>query len=259
MRIAFAHHKGGTGKTTSCINISGYLALANKKVLVIDMDPQGNATSGLGVDNKTIDASMYDVLLGDTKIEDVVLETGIENIHLAPATLNLVGVASYMYKENNRVSILKHKIESMRKHYDYIMIDTPPGPGLFIVNGVAASDHTIVPLDPGVFALEGIETLKTIFDDISENVGVKINISMAILTRCNKLSLISRIIGKRNPVKEIRDEMKKFFEKVYTVPFCVEIYEAQLRGMPISHYKPNCRAGLAYKNITDKVMKYGES
>ena len=253
--IAFAHHKGGTGKTTSCINISGFLALWGKKVLVIDLDPQANATSALGIDKNSFGDSMYDVMLGAVKIEEVVLETEIENIHLAPATLNLVGAESYLYRMNNRISILKRSIEGIRKYYDYIMIDTPPGPGLFIINGVVASDYTIVTLDPGVFALEGVETLNLIFDDINESSGVKINLRMAILTRCNKASLFARIGGKRDPVKEIREGMKWFFDSVFTVPYGVEVYEAQLKGLPISHYKSKCKAGVAYKRIAEVVMR----
>ena len=255
VNIAFAHHKGGTGKTTSCVNISGYLALWGKKVLVIDLDPQANATSALGIDKNNLGESMYDVMVGDAEIADVVLETEIENIHLAPATLDLVGAESHLYRMNNRISILKRSIEGIRKYYDYILIDTPPGPGLFIINGVVASDYTIVTLDPGVFALEGVESLSMIFDDINESSGVRINPRMAILTRCNKASLFSMITGKRDPVKEIKKGMKGFFDSVYTVPYGVEVYEAQLKGVPISHYKPKCKAGVAYKKIAEVVMR----
>ena len=255
VNIAFAHHKGGTGKTTSCVNISGFLALSAKKVLVIDLDPQANATSALGIDKNNLGESMYDVMVGDAEIADVVLETETEHIHLAPATLDLVGAESHLYRINNRISILKRSIEGIRKYYDYIMIDTPPGPGLFIINGVVASDYTIVTLDPGVFALEGVETLNLIFDDINESSGVRINPRMAILTRCNKASLFSRITGKRDPVKEIKKGMKGFFDSVYTVPYGVEVYEAQLKGVPISHYKPKCKAGVAYKKIAEVVRR----
>nr|QNO58066.1 nitrogenase iron protein [Methanosarcinales archaeon ANME-1 ERB7] len=255
VNIAFAHHKGGTGKTTSCVNISGFLALSAKKVLVIDLDPQANATSALGIDKNNLGESMYDVMVGDAEIADAILETEIENIHLAPATIDLVGAESHLYRINNRISILKRSIEGIRRYYDYIMIDTPPGPGLFIINGVVASDYTIVTLDPGVFALEGIETLNLIFDDVNESSGVRINPRIAILTRCNKASLFSKITGKRDPVKEIKKGMKEFFDSVYTVPYGVEVYEAQLKGVPISHYKPKCKAGVAYKKIAEVVRR----
>ena len=251
--IAFAHHKGGTGKTTSCISISGFLALWAKKVLVIDLDPQADATSALGIDKNSIEESMYEVMIGDVEIEDVILETEIENIHLAPSTLDLVGAESHLYRTNNRISVLKRSIEHLRRYYDYILIDTPPGPGLFIINGVVASDYAIVTLDPSVFALEGIESLSTIFDDIKDTSGVGIKPRMAILTRCNKVSVFSRIAGKRDPVKEIKAELEGLFDSVYAVPYGVEVYEAQLKGVPLSHYKPNCKAGVVYKEIAEEV------
>ena len=255
--IAFVHHKGGTGKTTSCISISGYFALWGNKVLVIDLDPQADATSALGIDKDTIRESMYDVMVGNVDIANVVLETDIENIHLAPATLDLVGAEPYLYRISNRISVLKRSIQQIRTYYDYIMIDTPPGPGLFIINGVVASDHIIVALDPSLFALEGLETLSTIFDDLKESSGVNIKPQRAILTRCNRASACSRIAGKRDPVKEIRKEIEKFFDSAYTVPYGVEVYEAQLKGVPISHYKPKCKAGVAYKNIAEELKGEG--
>lgn len=255
VKIAFAHHKGGTGKTTSCINISGYLALWGKKVLVIDLDPQANATSALGVAGNSIEESMYDVMVGAVKIEDAILETEIKNIHLAPATLDLVGAESHLYRTTNRISVLKRSIAGIREYYNYIMIDTPPGPGLFIINGVVASDYTIVTLDPGVFALEGIETLSMTFDDINESSGVTIRPQMAILTRCTKASLFSRIAGKRDPVKEIIKGTKGVFDSVFTVPYSLDVYAAQVNGVPLSHYKPKCKAGIAYKEIAEEVMR----
>ena len=260
VNIAFAHHKGGTGKTTSCINIAGYLALRGKKVLVIDLDPQANATSALGVDGNSIEESMYDVMVGAVKIEDVILETEIENIHLAPATLDLVGAESHLYRANNRISVLKRSLEGIKKYYNYMLIDTPPGPGLFVINGVFAANYTIVTLDPGVFALEGLETLSITFDDIKESSGVEIQPQMAIITRCTKRALFSRITGKKDPVKEILKGTKGVFDSIFTVPYSLDVYAAQVKGVPLSHYKPKCKAGIAYKQIAEEVMRsnYGK-
>ena len=255
--IAFAHHKGGTGKTTSCLNIAGYLAKAGKKVLIVDMDPQGNATSGLGIDKETLDASMYEVMVAERKIRDIILETD-SGIHLAPSTLNLMGAESYLYRRRNRATALKKRLRNIKKYYDYIMIDTPPGSGLFLINGVIAADHTIVTLDPSVFALEGIETLKTIFDDINEHVGVKIKPAMALLTRCNKASRFSRLLGKTDPVKEVEKDMREIFGRMFAIPFSVEVYESQLKGVPISHYSPNCGAGKAYKGVAKVIDEEAE-
>jgi len=251
--IAFVHHKGGTGKTTSCINISGYLIKTGKKVLVVDIDAQGNATSGLGVDKNTLENSMYDVMIGTTEMKDIILETNV-GIHLAPATLDLVGAEAYMYGRQDRATILKRALGKVKRYYDYIMIDTPPGPGLFGINGVVASDYVIITLDPGVFALEEVEGLYLIFDDIRESVNVEINIKMAILTKCIKASFFSKIRGRQNPVKEIEKEAKKIFGKVFSIPYSIEIYGSHLKGIPISHYAPKCKAGLSYEKIANEIL-----
>ena len=253
-RIAFVHHKGGTGKTTSCINISGYLIKAGKKVLLVDLDPQGNATSGLGVEKNSLENSMYDVMIGTTEIKDIILETDA-GIHLAPGTLELVGAEAYMYRRQDRATILKKALEKVKGYYDYIMIDTPPGPRLFGINGIVASDYVIVALDPGVFALEGLEDLHLVLDDISESINVEINAKMAILTKSVKASFFSIIRGRPNPVKEIEKEVKKVFEKVFCIPYSIEIYESQLKGIPISHHAPKCKAGLSYEKIANEIVR----
>ena len=254
--IAFVHHKGGTGKTTSCINISGYLKKTGKKVLLVDLDPQGNATSGLGVDKNTLESSMYDVMIGTTEMKDIILETDT-GIHLAPGTLELVGAEAYMYGRQDRATILKRALEKVKGYYDYIMIDTPPGPRLFGVNGVVASDYVIVAMDPGVFALEGLEDFHLVLDDIRESVNTEINAKMAILTKCAKASFFSKIRGRQNPVKEIEKEAKKVFERVVSIPYSTEIYESQLKGIPISHYAPKCKAGLSYQKIANEIVSMG--
>jgi len=254
--IAFVHHKGGTGKTTSCINISGYLIKTGKKVLLVDLDPQGNATSGLGVDKNTLESSMYDVMMGTTEMKDIILETDA-GIHLAPATLDLVGAEAYMYGRQDRGTIFQKALGKWKGYYDYIMIDTPPGPGLFGVNGIVASDYVITVLDPGVFALEGLEDFHLVLDDIRESFNVEINAEMAILTKCTRASFFSKIRGRQNPVKEIEEEAKKVFEKVFSIPYSMEIYESHLKGLPISHYAPKCKAGLSYEKIANEIVSMG--
>jgi chromosome partitioning protein len=252
-KISFIHHKGGTGKTTSCVNISGYLAKEGKKVLVVDTDPLGGATSALGIDQKTLEYSMYDVMIGEKDIKHIILETEV-GIHLAPSNLDLVGAEPYMYGMENRATVLKQALGGVEGLYDYIMIDTPPGPGLFLINGAVASDRLIAALDPGILALENIKTLNTILDDIDENTGIKIKPTMAILSRCNRPSMLSRLMGRRDPAREIEGELRKMFEKVFTIPYSVEVFEAQMKGLPISHWRPNCKAGLVYKKIAQEVM-----
>ncbi len=174
--VAFAHHKGGTGKTTSCLNIAGFLQKDGMKVLVVDCDPQANATVGLGINPETLELSMYDVFMSifegypDVAINDVIVPTA-SGVDLAPATLDLVGVEPYLYSIEDRAGLLREALTGVRNVYDFILIDTPPSMGQFVINGLVAADHTVVTLDPGTFALKGMEELSTIFCDISEMLG----------------------------------------------------------------------------------------
>lgn len=267
--IAFVHHKGGSGKTTSCLSIAGYLAKAQKRVLVVDFDPQGNATSGLGINNGSLHTSMHDVLVGERKLRDIILQTE-SGVHLAPSTLDLVGAGPIFYKTRRRGEVLKEVLKDVERYYDYILIDAPPGVGQFMINAVVAADETIVTLDPGIFALEGVNSLNTLFDEVRENLKVKIRLAFAILTRCVKpvsapkrkkaAARVKRTPRRKrevDPVKEIRRRAKRIFKKVYTVPYSVEIFAAQAKGVPISHYASGCGAGRAYKRIANEVIKYG--
>ena len=141
--LAFVHHKGGTGKTTSCLSISGFLAKKNKNVLIIDIDPQGSATSGLGIDRRKVDGSIYDVMVDEKELEDVIIET--ENgISLAPATLDLMGAKPVLYRRGKRINILKNKLEDLERNLDYILIETPTGASLFLINSISGASHVIV-------------------------------------------------------------------------------------------------------------------
>lgn len=265
--MAFVHHKGGTGKTTSCISIAGFLTKAGKRVLVVDFDPQGNATSGLGIDKGSLEASMYEVLVGERKLRDIILETE-SGVHLAPATLDLVGAGPIFYKKQ-RGEVLKEALRDVDRFYDYILVDVPPGVGQFMINAIIAADQTVVTLDPGIFALEGVESLNTLLDDVREHLKVKVEPSFAILTRCEKPPRRKRKKsrakrrqrverkGVTDPVKEIQKKAKRIFKKVFIIPYSVEIFEAQAKGVPVSHYAPRCGAACAYKKIADEVIKYG--
>jgi len=275
--ITFAHHKGGTGKTTSCLNIAGFLAKSGKNVLVVDVDPQANATSGLGIDPDSLKASMYDLFMGEcpgypsVKITDIIIKTK-SGIDIAPSSLELVGAEPFLYINENRAKMLVKILGPVRSRYDYILIDTPPSMGLFVINGLVASDHTIITFDRGVFALHGLHTLMTIFSDIKEILGDQITPDLAILTRwdCEEkeqagiLASLSHIFKKRMPSTEKGDEMiresegevRKYFNLVYPVPYSREICEAQKAGMPISHFAENCHAGKAYSVIAEVIKKW---
>ncbi|MDN7024449.1 ParA family protein [Methanoculleus sp. FWC-SCC1] len=280
--VAFAHHKGGTGKTTSCINIAGFLQKAGKKVLVVDCDPQANATTGLGVEPDSLEHSMYDVFMSvfegfpDVPLAEIIIPTA-SGVDLAPATLDLVGVEPYLYNIGDRAGILRELLTPMVAQYDYILIDTPPSMGQFVINGLVAADHTIVTLDPGTFALKGIGALSTIFDDIGEILGARVETDVAILTRWNRpgeakdestggLALfIKRLFApraspddekERQRLTDLEDEVKKHFKQVFTVPYSPKIYETQQKGLPISHYAPESDAGEMYRTIASTIQNW---
>lgn len=291
--ITFSHHKGGTGKTTSCLNIAGFCHQMGRKVLVVDCDPQANATAGLGIDPSASGKNMYDVFMSGidgfprTGMEDIVKKTA-SGIDLAPSHLDLVGAEPYLYHTEFPAGVLDEHLTGVKNQYSFIFIDTPPSLGQFVINGLYAADHVIVTLDSGSFALNGITTLSTIFADIKNDLGKEIRPDMAIISRWDEGScqpceaevradLFTRLrnIFYKPPEPSLKDlkaqeeqknervrlhatldEIKKKFPSVYTVPYSPAVYEAQLRGMPISHFAPESSAGVAYKTIADEVMKW---
>lgn len=255
MIITFAHYKGGTGKTTSCLSVAGWLAKQGKKVLVVDLDPQGNATSGLGIDKKTLIESTYDIMRNKRKkINDIILETGIRNLHLAPAEHNLDRINLKAYKKRGDALQLKNALKNLKNYYDYILIDTPPVHSHFIINGMAAADKIIVVLDPGIFALEGIEILKDSFGDFFRKLNLNLNIETALVTKAPGFSLF-----RKNHAKEIKKDTEKILEKkVFLIPYSNHIYNTHLKGIPISHYKPGSRVGRAYKKVAQSLLRNEE-
>jgi len=255
--IAFVHHKGGTGKTTSCINIAGWLAKMKKNVLVVDLDPQGNATTGLGIDRKAIDYSMYEVLFGQKNIQDVILET-FSGIHLAPSSMDLLAAETHMAGMANQTLVLKKHLRGLEQYYDYILMDVPPGSTMLMINGILAAENIIIPLDSGVFAYETMETLRTLLKDIGEELGIETNIMLVLLREYPGANLLI------SPTREIQKMLKEFLTaccaelpKIFTVPFSHKVYEAQKKGVPISHYSPFSNVGRAYKKIAKEVISYG--
>lgn len=266
-------------------------------MLVVDCDPQANATAGLGFEpRRTSGKNMYDVFMGGTgdfprvSMQDIIKKTG-SGIDLAPAHLDLVGAEPYLYHAAFPTGILKEALDTIKDQYAYIFIDTPPSIGQFVLNGLYAADHVIVTLDSGSFALNGVFTLSTIFSDIKDDLGKDIRADMAIVSRWGEgigkpcvqpdvqerkgiFTKIRHIFNKQQEPTpedlkaslELKNEqerlsmtlaiIKQRFPSVYTVPFSPIVYEAQKRGLPISHFAPESPAGIAYKTIADEVMKW---
>ncbi|MBU1128980.1 MAG: AAA family ATPase [Candidatus Omnitrophica bacterium] len=252
--IAFVHHKGGTGKTTSCLNVAGWLAKMGKQVLVVDLDPQGNATAGLGIDRKSLDGSIYDVFFGTRSMEEIILETG-SNVYLAPSSLDLLAAETHMAGQIGNAGILKTNLDNIKETFDHILIDVPPASTLLMINGIVASENIIIPLDSGVFAYETLETLKTLVIDLSKEMGVATNIMMVLLKG------YSASIFDKGPTRNIKKLVKGFLSKnvtmaikVRVIPFSRKIYEAQMRGEPISRYAPHSHVGRIYRKIAEEIV-----
>jgi len=261
--VAFANHKGGCGKTTSCLSVAGYLAKSGSKVLVVDLDPQANATSGLGIDVTTLQYSVYDAVLDQcngyegVSITRVILETDVENLHVAPAEFDLSVAEVLMQRAKDRAGILNRILEEVRPLYDYILIDVPSSSGLLMINGLCAANSAVVPLDPSIFSLEALDNLKASFHDVKQIAGHSVNQITCVLIRYVKPNVFSRMLHKRNASQEVEERLRAMFHTVFVVPESVEIYRAQRQGIPISHYAPRSRVGKAYAKIARSISLNG--
>lgn len=263
--IVFANQKGGTGKTTSCINVAGFLAKTGNTVLVVDFDPHANATSGMGIDGTSLKYSMYDAVLGkcngykDISLTQVITSTDIENLHLAPSEPDLTAAEVIMQGERDKTFILKRVIEVARLMYDYILVDLPPTLGLLAINGFCASDHVVIVLDPSIYSLEAFESLKILFNVISEMTGHHIDRVTVVLNKHVKQDDIFKILfGRRTPSEEIEAVLRRTHKEIFTIPESAKIFESQRAGIPISHYAPSDKVGKAYKELAKHIEHYEE-
>lgn len=255
--IAFANLKGGTGKTTLCINIAAHLALhdSSVKVLVIDFDPQASVTSGLGIDSKSLENSIYDVVLSQCEGYDgvpmtqVILETEIENLHLAPSEVDLSAAVWVMQHATDRVGILHRVLEPIQQFYDYILIDLPSDIGLFTLNGLYVADQIVVPLDPSVFALEAFENLKIYCSDLKKSLNQATADFIIVLNRYVKGKTSANKAKMLSPSQEIEAASKLMPYSLFIVPESVVVYRAQQAGIPVAKLSPKSVLDNAFRAI----------
>ncbi|MCL2860417.1 MAG: AAA family ATPase [Oscillospiraceae bacterium] len=249
--ISVANQKGGVGKTTTAITFGAILATKRKKVLLLDIDPQGNATSGLGVD-KNLEASAYDALINDVKIKDIIIETNIKNLMLCPSNINLAGAEVELVSLENREYRLKEKLEEIKEEYDYIIIDCPPSLGLITLNAFTASDSVLVPVQCEYYALEGLGQLVNTINLVKNHLNPQLEIEGALLTMFDVRTRLSN---------QVVDEVKKYFnDKVYKtiIPRNVRLSEAPSYGMPIIKYDSFSKGARAYEKFVKEVLKENE-
>ena len=249
--ISVANQKGGVGKTTTTVNLCAILAKKNKKVLLIDADPQGNATSGLGAE-KDAEFSTYDILVSDVEIKDAIQDTIIKNLKICPANMNLAGAEVELVSMMSREQRLKEKLDLVKEEFDYIFIDCPPSLGLITLNSFTASNSVLIPIKCEYFALEGLGQLLNTINLVKKHLNKNIKIEGALLTMYDIRTNLSNQVVK---------EVKRYFEnKVYktVIPRNVRLSEAPSYGMPITEYDPRSKGAKSYMKFAKEFLKLNE-
>lgn len=247
--VSIFNQKGGVGKTTTCINFSAALGLKGKKTLLVDCDPQGNSTSGVGVDKSEIEASSYDLLINETPAKDLILQTKFKNLWLLPANMNLAGAELELAENENRFKVLKKALAPVVMDYDYIIIDCPPSLGLLSLNALTASDTLIVPLQCEYYALEGLSQLLGTVRTVKQNYNEHLEVEGIVYTMYDKRLKLNQ---------QVVDEVDSYFpNKSYKtfIPRSVKLAEAPSYGEPVIYYEKYSKPSFAYKKLADEFLK----
>ena len=245
--LAIANQKGGVGKTTTAVNLGAALAELGYRVLVVDLDPQGNATTGLGISHRNVEGSIYDVIMNDVPVEDCVEPTSVRNLFVVPATIDLAGAEIELVPAFSRELKLRRAIQSARDEYDFVMIDCPPSLGLLTVNGLAAADDVIVPIQCEYYALEGLGQLLRNLTLVKTNLNPTLDLRGIVLTMYDARTKLAEQVE-----REVREH---FGPKVYrtVVPRTVRISEAPSFGQPVTVFDSSSRGAVAYRELAKEV------
>ena len=247
--ISIANQKGGVGKTTTAVNLGAALAEMGYRVLVLDLDPQGNATTGLGISHRNVEGSIYDVIMNDTPLDDCVEPTSVKNLFVCPATIDLAGAEIELVPAFSRELKLKRALQSARDDYDFTLIDCPPSLGLLTVNGLAASDDVLVPIQCEYYALEGLGQLLRNVALVKSNLNPELDVRGIVLTMYDARTRLA--------VQVEREVREHFGPKVYrtVVPRTVRISEAPSFGEPIIVFDATSRGAVAYRELAKEVSR----
>ncbi len=249
--IAFCNQKGGVGKTTTCVSVASYLVALGKRVLLVDIDPQGNATSGMGADVDDPTRNVYHGLVRQTHPDEIIRDTAILNLHLLPSSQDLAGATVELIKAEDREYRLRNLLRRVSRRYDYILIDPPPSLDLLTVNALTAADQVIIPVQCEYYALEGLAKLLKTIDLVNANLKTKIGLMGAVLTMYDRTSRLHRAVA-----KEIR---KKFPGYVFdtAIPRNVSLAEAPSFGKTILQYDPYSHGAKAYRKLAQEIVALG--
>jgi len=247
--IGVLNQKGGTGKTTTAVNLAGYLAASGKYTLLVDLDPQGNATSGLGFEPAELSGGLYEVLSGQKKPEEVIKRTQLFGFELLPSTSDLAGAGVELVNVPEREFVLKNALGRVRTNYDYILVDCPPSLSLLTINGLLSADELLIPVQAEYYALEGLGQLFKTVNLINQSVPAPIKIKGALLTMYDRRNKLARQVG-----KEIQQYFPGYvFEAV--IPRCVKLAEAPSHGKIILQYFPKSKGARAYRDLAQEIIK----
>ena len=248
--IAIFNQKGGVGKTTTNINLATCLAMKDKRVLIMDIDPQGNTTSGIGISKKHLEYTLYSVLISeDMDPREAIISTGIKNLWILPASVELAGAEIELVELEGREHRLKGSLDRIKDDYDYIFIDCPPSLGLLTINSLTAVDSVLIPIQCEFYALEGVTQLMSTVELVRRNLNPELEVQGVIL---------SMFDGRTNLSIQVVEEVKKYFkDKVYStiIPRNVKLAEAPGFGLPITHYDPNSKGAEAYREFAEEFLK----
>jgi len=247
------NQKGGVGKTTTAVNVAAYMAMTGAKILLIDLDPQGNATSGLGIDRANVKASTYDVLVDELSMVEAIQSSIVENLSVLPATLDLAGAEVEMMPKMARENFLRNALEPIKDEFECILIDSPPSLGLLTLNALVASDAVLIPIQTEYYALEGISQLLKTIDLVKKHLNPNLGIAKVILTMFdNRTRLANQVVA---------DVRQYFGDKVSPtiVPRNVRLSEAPSHGVPVAQYDPKSRGAMAYHKIAEEILKDGKA
>jgi chromosome partitioning protein len=249
--VALANQKGGVGKSTTAINLAAALAFQEQRVLLIDLDPQGNASSGLGIDRGSIEVSIYDVLLKESPLEDAIEPTSVRNLFVVPATIDLAGAEIEFVSMFSRETRLRGAIEELDDEdgYDYVLIDCPPSLGLLTVNALTAAHSVVIPIQCEYYALEGLSQLLRNVDLVSANLNPELTVSGVVLTMYDGRTKLSREVA-----EQVRDYFKEVAFKT-VIPRSVRLSEAPSYGEPIEAFDPMSRGAIAYRQLGREFLE----
>ncbi len=249
--IAILNQKGGCGKTTSAVNLSTALAINNRKVLLVDIDPQGNATTSFGIEKNKLEKTIYTTLTGKSSVRDAIIPTGIEGLDIVPSNISLSGAEIELSGEIGFHSILKEKLSPVNSYYDYIFIDVPPSLGVLTINSLVASDSVIIPIQAEFYALEGMADLIEAMELVSNRLNSPSKIKGILLTLYDSRTRLGR---------DVYDNVVNYFgdkENIFktTIPRNVKLAEAPSHAKPCILYDEECRGTLAYMDLADEILR----